>query len=154
MCSPFIYLKLDITLILHGSSVTLNCIIFDCNRHNTKIWNHLVKSGFRNILIMICRSIFEDLYRIENTMFWHLNFFIDGFVYIKFYLCRSWYCFIWAWSECWFFTPALTGLTPVTPTSTDTTGTNTNGLAVADPVSIGSMWKEKKTFLFGECYNL
>lgn len=107
-----------------------------------------------NILIMICRSIFEDLYRIENTMFWHLNFFIDGFVYIKFYLCRSWYCFIWAWSECWFFTPALTGLTPVTPTSTDTTGTNTNGLAVADPVSIGSMWKEKKTFLFGECYNL
>lgn len=102
-----------------------------------------------NILIMICRSIFEDLYRIENTMFWHLNFFIDGFVYIKFYLCRSWYCFIWAWSECWFFTPALTGLTPVTPTSTNTTGTNTDGPAVEDPVSIGSMWKGNKLSSLG-----
>lgn len=148
-CFFFIYLKLDIILILYGFLTVLNCIIFDCNRYNIKIWNYLVKFGFRNILIMICRFIFEDLYRIENIMFWYLNFFIDGFVYIKFYLCRLWYCFIWVWSECWFFIFALIGLIFVIFIFIDIIGININGLVVVDLVSIGSMWKEKKFFFLG-----
>lgn len=142
-------MKLDITLILHGSSMTLNCIIFDCNRHNTKIWNHLVKSGFRNILILICRSIQNRKYNVLTFKFLHwwlcLHKILSMQVMILFYMRLKWMLI---------FYPCVDRFDPRDPHLHRYYRNQYKRPGSGRPSEYRQHVKGKKTFLFGECYNL